>query len=162
MATLTTNIATLTRRTAASPSCTTAVPDNHGHVPFGACNSYYNDDPSFEANLAFAALFGASFLAHIVQAIVYKKVQPPTTTSLCNGKNLTCRQYSDSAGCSSWAPRGRRQHLATVPWEPTTNKSGSMRSGGSFSFCWRRCVSARVEFASPPSTSAANQVLIKS
>ncbi|EJP68056.1 RTA1 domain-containing protein [Beauveria bassiana ARSEF 2860] len=73
MATLTTNIATLTRRTAASPSCTTAVPDNHGHVPFGACNSYYNDDPSFEANLAFAALFGASFLAHIVQAIAYKK-----------------------------------------------------------------------------------------
>ncbi|KAM3554712.1 hypothetical protein ARSEF4850_006339 [Beauveria asiatica] len=73
MATLTTNIAVPTSRTAASPSCTTAVPDNHGHVPFGACNSYYNDDPSFEANLAFAALFGVSFLAHIVQAIVYKK-----------------------------------------------------------------------------------------
>ncbi|KAM3558215.1 hypothetical protein MY1884_004126 [Beauveria asiatica] len=73
MATLTTNIAAPTSRTAASPSCTTAVPDNHGHVPFGACNSYYNDDPSFEANLAFAALFGVSFLAHIVQAIVYKK-----------------------------------------------------------------------------------------
>ncbi|KAK8145091.1 hypothetical protein G3M48_004915 [Beauveria asiatica] len=73
MTTLTTNIAAPTSRTAASPSCTTAVPDNHGHVPFGACNSYYNDDPSFAANLAFAALFGVSFLAHIVQAIVYKK-----------------------------------------------------------------------------------------
>lgn len=71
----TTDVPTPTTASAASPSCTTAVPDKHGHVPFDACNSNYNDNPSFEANLAFAVLFGASFVAHTVQAIVYKKVQ---------------------------------------------------------------------------------------
>ncbi|KAJ3480818.1 hypothetical protein NLG97_g7976 [Lecanicillium saksenae] len=73
MATSTTNTPTPTTSNTASPSCTTAVPDKYGHVPFDACNSNYNDNPSFEANLAFAALFGASFVTHIVQAVVYKK-----------------------------------------------------------------------------------------
>ncbi|TQW00796.1 hypothetical protein V2A60_001837 [Cordyceps javanica] len=73
MATPTTDAPTSTTSSSASPSCTTAVPDKYGHVPFDACNSYYNDYPSFEANLALAAVFGASFVAHIVQAIVYKK-----------------------------------------------------------------------------------------
>ncbi|KAJ6780350.1 hypothetical protein PWT90_06545 [Aphanocladium album] len=73
MATPTTSSPTSTTSSTASPSCTTAVPDKYGHVPFDACNSYYNDNPSFEANLAFAVLFGASFVAHIVQAVVYKK-----------------------------------------------------------------------------------------
>lgn len=76
MATSTTDAPTPTTSNAASPSCTTAVPDKYGRVPFDACNSNYNDNPSFEANLAFAALFGASFAAHIVQAILYKKVRP--------------------------------------------------------------------------------------
>ncbi|KAJ4154089.1 hypothetical protein LMH87_010552 [Akanthomyces muscarius] len=73
MATSTTDTPTPTTSSTASPSCTTAVPGKYGHVPFDACNSNYNDNPSFEANLAFAALFGASFVAHIVQAIHYKK-----------------------------------------------------------------------------------------
>ncbi|EGX90799.1 RTA1 domain protein [Cordyceps militaris CM01] len=73
MATSTTNTPTPTTSSAASPSCTTAIPDKYGHVPFDACNSYYNDNPSFEANLAFAAIFGTSFVTHIVQAILHKK-----------------------------------------------------------------------------------------
>ncbi|OAA60798.1 RTA1 domain protein [Cordyceps fumosorosea ARSEF 2679] len=73
MATPTTYTHTPTTSSTASPSCTTAVPDKYGHVPFDACNSNYNDNPSFEANLAFAVVFGASFVTHIVQAIVYKK-----------------------------------------------------------------------------------------
>ena len=70
----TTDTPSPTTGSVASPSCTTAVPDKHGHVPFDACNSNYNDNPSFEANLAFAVLFGVSFVTHIIQAIVYKKV----------------------------------------------------------------------------------------
>lgn len=74
MASTTVTTPTRTTSTTASPTCTTAVPGKYGHVPSDACNSNYNDDPSFEANLAFAALFGASFVVHIVQAIAYKKV----------------------------------------------------------------------------------------
>ncbi|OHF00539.1 RTA1 domain-containing protein [Colletotrichum orchidophilum] len=55
------------------PSCTTAVPGKYGHVPIDACNSYYAFDPSFEGNTVFAVLFGLSFVAHIAQAIMYRK-----------------------------------------------------------------------------------------
>ncbi|KAK1718048.1 RTA1 domain-containing protein [Colletotrichum acutatum] len=55
------------------PSCTTAVPGKYGHVPIDACNSYYAFDPSFGGNVAFAVLFGLSFIAHIAQAILYRK-----------------------------------------------------------------------------------------
>ncbi|KAK1707919.1 RTA1 domain-containing protein [Colletotrichum lupini] len=55
------------------PSCTTAVPGKYGHVPIDACNSYYAFDPSFRGNVAFAVLFGMSFVAHIAQAILYRK-----------------------------------------------------------------------------------------
>ncbi|KAH0443821.1 RTA1 domain-containing protein [Colletotrichum camelliae] len=57
----------------AAPTCTTAVPGEYGHVPIDACNSYYAFDPSFEGNLAFAVLFGLSMVAHLVQAITYRK-----------------------------------------------------------------------------------------
>ncbi|KAK3935800.1 RTA1 domain-containing protein [Diplogelasinospora grovesii] len=57
----------------ASPSCTTAVPGEYGHVPLDACNSYYNFDPSYAGNLAFAILFGMTSFAHLVQAILYRK-----------------------------------------------------------------------------------------
>ncbi|KAK1623027.1 RTA1 domain-containing protein [Colletotrichum phormii] len=55
------------------PSCTTAVLGKYGHVPIDACNSYYAFDPSFEGNVTFAVLFGLSFVAHIAQAILYRK-----------------------------------------------------------------------------------------
>lgn len=61
--------------TSATQSCTTAVPGKYGHVPYGACNSYYNFDPSFDANLAFLILFALSTLVHIVQAVIFKKVR---------------------------------------------------------------------------------------
>ncbi|KAF4826517.1 putative lipid transporter atnI [Colletotrichum tropicale] len=57
----------------AAPTCTTAVPGKYGHVPIDACNSYYAFNPSFEGNLAFAVLFGLSMIAHVVQAITYRK-----------------------------------------------------------------------------------------
>lgn len=65
-----------TSATTATSTCTTAVPDKYGHVPYGACNSNYNFDPSFEANLAFLVLFALTTLTHIVQAIIFKKVRP--------------------------------------------------------------------------------------
>jgi hypothetical protein len=57
-----------------SPTCTNAVPDQYGHVPIDACNSYYNSYPHFGGNLAFAALFGLTMVVHGAQAIAYKKV----------------------------------------------------------------------------------------
>jgi len=38
-----------------------------------ACNSYYNFDPNFGANMAFAILVGLSTLVHLIQTIIYKK-----------------------------------------------------------------------------------------
>jgi hypothetical protein len=60
-------------------TCTTAVPDQYGHVPLDSCNSMYAFDPSFAGNLAFAVLFGLTTLAHFVQAFVFKKVGLDTT-----------------------------------------------------------------------------------
>jgi hypothetical protein len=56
------------------PSCTTAVPDDRGHVPPDACNANYAFDPSLAANIAFAVLFGLSLIGHFTQAIAWKKV----------------------------------------------------------------------------------------
>lgn len=148
MATSTTDIPTPTTSSAASPSCTTAVPDHYGHVPFDACNSNYNDNPSFEGNLAFAALFGASFVTHIVQAVVYKKVRqqalhPPHP--LCEGRKRksNAKAISGSAGWSLWAPPGRRPRLACAPWEPITSRRCSTRSGDSSSSYSPLCVSEK-------------------
>lgn len=60
--------------TAPSPSCTTAVPGKYGNVPLDACNSNYNFDPSFAANLALAVLFGMTTTGHVIQAAIFKKV----------------------------------------------------------------------------------------
>lgn len=57
----------------AGPTCTTAVPDQYGHVPIDACNAYYLFYPNFAGNTAFAVLFGLTTLAHLAQAIAYKK-----------------------------------------------------------------------------------------
>jgi hypothetical protein len=58
----------------AMATCTTAVPGKYGRVPVDACNSNYFFDPSFAANLAFCVLFGLTTTAHLVQAILFKKV----------------------------------------------------------------------------------------
>lgn len=60
--------------TAPQPTCTTAVPDQYGHVPFDSCNSNYSYDPSFTAELAVAVIFGILTLIHLVLAILFKKV----------------------------------------------------------------------------------------
>lgn len=74
------------------PSCTTAVPGKYGHVPIDACNSYYAFDPSFEGNIAFAVLFGLSFVAHITQAILYRKVRNAARPQFQIASKLTPRQ----------------------------------------------------------------------
>ncbi|RYC80085.1 hypothetical protein BFJ63_vAg17029 [Fusarium oxysporum f. sp. narcissi] len=56
-------------------SCTTAVPGMHGYVPFdpNTCNSNYHFYPSFTGNLAFATVFGLSTVAHLIEAIAFRK-----------------------------------------------------------------------------------------
>lgn len=56
-------------------TCVTATPGKYGRVPPDSCNSYYEFDPSFGGNVAFAALFGLSAMIHLVQAIAFKKVR---------------------------------------------------------------------------------------
>lgn len=74
MATSTSVVPTSTSTTTASAaSCTTAVPGKYGYVPETACNSYYNFDPSFPAAIAVAVIFGIFTVAHITEAIVFKK-----------------------------------------------------------------------------------------
>lgn len=92
-----------TTSSSATATCTTAVPGKHGEVPFDACNSNYLYDPSFEANCAFAVLFGLTFIAHITQAFAWKKVNAHHTL----GHAWLLTSDRDSAGSSSWAPRGR-------------------------------------------------------
>jgi hypothetical protein len=57
-------------------SCTTAVPGVHGYVPFdpNTRNSNYHFYPSFTGNLAFATVFGLSTIAHLIEAIAFRKV----------------------------------------------------------------------------------------
>lgn len=57
----------------ASATCTTAVPGKYGYVPPAACNSNYNYYPNFAAAVAMSTLFGTVLVAHIVQAVIYKK-----------------------------------------------------------------------------------------
>lgn len=67
-------MAATTTSSSATASCTTAVPGKYGRVPIDACNAYYFFDPSFSANLAFAVLFGMTTMAHLVEAVIFKKV----------------------------------------------------------------------------------------
>lgn len=68
---------TLTLTATATATCTTAVPGAYGYVPFNTntCNSYYPFYPSFTGNLSFATVFGLSTIAHLIEAIAFKKVR---------------------------------------------------------------------------------------
>ncbi|KAH6965725.1 RTA1 like protein-domain-containing protein [Fusarium venenatum] len=69
----TTLMAATATASSAMTTCTTAVPGKYGRVPVDACNSNYFFDPSFAANLAFCVLFGLTTIAHLVQAVLFKK-----------------------------------------------------------------------------------------
>ncbi|MCJ1357595.1 MAG: hypothetical protein MMC33_007591 [Icmadophila ericetorum] len=57
-----------------TPTCIqTIVPDKNGFVPPGTCSALYEFYPSFGAALLFSILFGALTIAHIAQAVHYKK-----------------------------------------------------------------------------------------
>ena len=62
-----------TTSSSSTASCTTAVPGKYGYIPPDACNSNYFYYPSFGAGIAFAVLFGLVFVAHITQAVRFKK-----------------------------------------------------------------------------------------
>lgn len=71
--TTTTTAPTSTASATAAPSCTSAVPDKHGHVPSDACNSLYQYDPQFAPTVVFTALFAILAAAHLGLAIHHKK-----------------------------------------------------------------------------------------
>ncbi|KAI1775987.1 RTA1 like protein-domain-containing protein [Hypoxylon cercidicola] len=56
------------------PTCIqTIAPDQNGYVPPGTCNALWDYYPSFSAALVFTLLFGLLTLAHLYQAIAYRK-----------------------------------------------------------------------------------------
>ncbi|KAJ8071187.1 hypothetical protein OCU04_001526 [Sclerotinia nivalis] len=58
----------------AAPTCIqTLTPDKNGYLPPGTCNALYDYYPSSASALAFAAIFGVLTLAHLIQAVFYKK-----------------------------------------------------------------------------------------
>ncbi|KAM5366799.1 hypothetical protein ACJZ2D_010339 [Fusarium nematophilum] len=63
-----------TASSAATSTCTTAVPDKYGYVPPDSCNANYGFYPQWEDNTAFAVAFGLSTVVHLVQAVLLKKV----------------------------------------------------------------------------------------
>ena len=85
-------------------NCIKAVPGPNGHVPYNACNSYYNYDPKFEPAVAVCALFGICTLVHFVLAIVYRKVctspYEPNTITIAPSHQTYPFQCTDSS------PRG--------------------------------------------------------
>jgi hypothetical protein len=77
MATSTVSNSPSSTTAAAQATCTTAIPGKYGYVPPDACNSNYNFDPQFAPAVAVAVLFGMLTLAHLVLAIVFRKVRAP-------------------------------------------------------------------------------------
>lgn len=60
------------------PTCTQTIkPDQNGYLPPGTCGALWDYYPSFSAALVFTLLFGLLTLAHLYQAIAYKKVNNP-------------------------------------------------------------------------------------
>ncbi|KAI2617841.1 RTA1 like protein-domain-containing protein [Hypoxylon sp. NC1633] len=56
------------------PTCIQTIePDANGYLPPGTCHALWDYYPSFSAALAFTVLFGLLTLAHLYQAIAYRK-----------------------------------------------------------------------------------------
>lgn len=72
----------------AVPTCIqTLTPDKKGYLPPGTCNALYDYYPSSASALAFAAIFGILTLAHIIQAVFYKKVFEPLILAAFRSQN---------------------------------------------------------------------------
>lgn len=65
---------TVSTSASSTATCLKVTRDKNGYVPPYACDAYYNYYPSFGAAIAGSVIFGISLIAHIGQAIVYKKV----------------------------------------------------------------------------------------
>ena len=60
--------------TIAIPTCSQTIkPDSNGYVPPGSCGAMWNYYPSFGAAVFFSLLFGAVTLAHVYQAVKFRK-----------------------------------------------------------------------------------------
>lgn len=58
-----------------APICTpTIAPGKDGYLPPGSCGALWNYFPSFVAAVAFSALFGVLFIAHLGQALHHRTV----------------------------------------------------------------------------------------
>ncbi|RYP60652.1 hypothetical protein DL771_010433 [Monosporascus sp. 5C6A] len=56
------------------PTCIQTIePDANGHLPPGTCHAIWNYYPSFSGSLIFLFLFGLLTIAHVYQAVIYKK-----------------------------------------------------------------------------------------
>ncbi|KAI1626474.1 RTA1 domain protein [Exophiala viscosa] len=51
----------------------TITPDKNGYVPPGSCGALWDYNPSFGAAIVFSVLFGMLLIAHLAQAIAYRK-----------------------------------------------------------------------------------------
>ncbi|KAI0836543.1 RTA1 like protein-domain-containing protein [Hypoxylon sp. FL0890] len=57
------------------PTCIQTIkPDANGYLPPGTCNALWDYYPSFSAALAFTVIFGLLTIAHLYEAIAYRKV----------------------------------------------------------------------------------------
>jgi len=102
-----------TASSAPSAGCTTAVPGKNGNVPADACNAYYNYDPSFSSAVAVAVIFGLFSVAHIVLAIIFRKVSQPFCQVDTSNKVTEVRM-----GPYHGSPLGNRRLHLTRLWCP--------------------------------------------
>jgi hypothetical protein len=79
----------ITSTSPASTSCVSAMPGKNGYVPPTACNALYGYYPSFAAAIIFGLLFGIATVAHLIQAISYRKVIQVCSFNDCN----RCRRH---------------------------------------------------------------------
>lgn len=58
------------------PTCIQTIePDANGYLPAGTCHALWNYYPTFGGSLVFLVVFGLLTLAHLYQAVAYKKVR---------------------------------------------------------------------------------------
>jgi hypothetical protein len=58
----------------ASATCLNIAPGKNGYLPPEACDVVLYYVPSFAAAVLFCVFYGMTTLAHVIQAVIYKKV----------------------------------------------------------------------------------------
>ena len=81
--------------------CRYVVPDENGHVPWGACRGYYLFYPSQAGNAVFAVLFALVTLVHFQQMCHYRKVREPREQGILEPLNTATNKDSSTASSLS-------------------------------------------------------------